>query len=481
MRIKLRRNQWAAMAVGFCAGALLLAAEPARRILVIAGPASHGKGEHQFPAGARLLAENLGRSGLPVSAEVSVGWPQNETAVAAADLVVLYSDGLEDHVAKGSAAVLRRRLEAGKNLAVLHFALEPPTEDAALAQLLLDATGARFEAGWSVNPVWRLQATPDPSHPVAHGVGALDVEDEWYFHLRFADGPPVQPVLRALPPAESVRGDGPRSGNPDVRAALARGEPQIVAWTIRRGNGARGFGFTGGHFHRNWYDPAFRRLVLNGLIWAAGLEVPAAGVPAPEPSIPLYATIDEAIARGDLADVRRHVATDPQAARGAAGARLSPLHQAILRRQTAIVLLLLENGADVNAPDSSGRTPLHLAVERDDAAVVRELLARRADPARRDKIGWTPLHHAAAKNRLEIARLILDAGADPNLRSERGGTPLHEAAASGGAELIGLLLERGTDPSIRSHTGVTALDIARQFKNEAAIAALEARAPSDAR
>ena len=56
--------------------------------------------------------------------------------------------------------------------------------------------------------------------------------------------------------------------------------------------------------------------------------------------------------------------------------------------------------------------------------------------------------------------------------SARGGTPLHEAAASGGAELIKLLIEHKVDPKLKSKEGVTALDIAKQYKNEAAITAL---------
>jgi ankyrin repeat protein len=50
---------------------------------------------------------------------------------------------------------------------------------------------------------------------------------------------------------------------------------------------------------------------------------------------------------------------------------------------------------------------------------------------------------------------------------------LHEAAAGASAAMVQLLLERGTDPSIRSKPGVTALDLAREFKNAAAIAILE--------
>jgi type 1 glutamine amidotransferase len=59
---------------------------------------------------------------------------------------------------------------------------------------------------------------------------------------------------------------------------VKRGEPQILAWARERPDGGRGFGFTGGHFHRNWGNDDFRKLVLNAILWTAKNEVPAAGV-----------------------------------------------------------------------------------------------------------------------------------------------------------------------------------------------------------
>ena len=114
---------------------------------------------------------------------------------------------------------------------------------------------------------------------------------------------------------------------------------------------------------------------------------------------PRYPTIDEAIARGDLADVRAHVAGDPEIAPRPRERGL-PLHQAILRNKTEIALFLLESGASVDAPDRTARTPLHLAVERGNVALVTALLERKARPNERDGIGWTPLHHAAAENKV---------------------------------------------------------------------------------
>ena len=66
---------------------------------------------------------------------------------------------------------------------------------------------------------------------------------------------------------------------PGIREAIKRGEPQHVAWAYERPNGGRGFGFTGGHVHWNWGHDEFRQLVVNAIVWSAGLDVPADGVP----------------------------------------------------------------------------------------------------------------------------------------------------------------------------------------------------------
>ncbi len=190
---------------------------------------------------------------------------------------------------------------------------------------------------------------------------------------------------------------------------------------------------------------------------------------------PTYPTIDEAIAKGDIADVRLHLKANPESLnKGGRETSRPPLEQAVLRNKTEIAVLLLESGADTNTMTASKRTPLHLAVERNNPAVAAALLKAGAKPNARDKDGWTPLHHAAAKNQLETAKVLLAGAADPMILSELGGTPLHEAAASGGAEIIRLLLEHKVDPKVVSKEKVTALDIAKKYKNQPAIDVLSA-------
>ena len=96
--------------------------------------------------------------------------------------------------------------------------------------------------------------------------------DEWYFNMRFQPAG-VTPVLSAIAPGHTMeRKNGPHSGNDHVRKLVAAGTPQVVAWAYEREGGGRGFGYTGGHFHRNWDDDNARNLVLNAIEWSAGLR-----------------------------------------------------------------------------------------------------------------------------------------------------------------------------------------------------------------
>ncbi len=436
-------------------------------ILLIAGPKSHAPGMHEHPATCEMLAKHLQSSGLPLTVVISQGWPQDPATVAAADTLVIYGDGLDDHPATGHLSELRQRYAAGKGLAILHWALEP--KDAEMAEFLDTALGGHFEVNWSVNPIWLMQQPTLANHPITRGVARFEIEEEFYYHLRLRND--ITPLVQALPPASSLAADdGPRSGNPAVRQALADYLPQTLAWAVVNTNQSRGFGFTGGHFYHHWANPDFRQLVLNAIVWTAGLEVPDCGVVAHLAATPAYQTIDEAIAKNDLADVRLHLAADPRRAnQGGRDTSRPPLEQAILRNKSEIALYLLECGANPNSTSSSLRTPLHLAVERNNPTVATALLKAGANPNARDHDGWTPLHHAAAKNQLATAQSLLAGGANPMTLSDLGGTPLHEAAASGGPAILHLLLNHHVDPSVISKHGVTALEIAKQYNNQPAI------------
>jgi len=262
------------------AGGVLVASAADKKILLLAGPPSHGPGEHEHRAGCLLLKSCLDR--VPgVSAVVySNGWPKDPAAFEGAATVVLYSDGGGGHPALQDDRLqqLDRLMKKGVGLVCIHYATEPTLEKG--EQEFIDWIGGCFEIDRSVNPHWDANFKVLPKHPITRGVEPFNINDEWYFNMRFREGMKgVQPILTAVPPQSTMsRKDGPHEGNPEVRKAVERGEPQHVAWAAERPGGGRGFGFTGAHFHRNWGNPNFRKIVLNAIVWTAKMEVPASGI-----------------------------------------------------------------------------------------------------------------------------------------------------------------------------------------------------------
>jgi hypothetical protein len=264
-----------AMAVAMTAGA------QNAKIVFLAGPPSHGPGDHEHRAGCLLLKSCLAEVPGITSEVYSNGWPQNpEAAFAGAATVVIYSDGGGGHpfLHGDRLKTIGGLMKQGVGLVCLHYAVEP-TKGAGEKEFL-DWIGGCFETDWSVNPTWRPEFKPLPIHAVTRGVQPPNLNDEWYFFMRFRDGMTgVLPILSAVAPDSTMsRADGPHEGNPAVREAVKRGDPQVVAWVCDRPDGARGFGFTGGHYHKNWGNDNFRKLVLNAILWTAKVEVPAAGV-----------------------------------------------------------------------------------------------------------------------------------------------------------------------------------------------------------
>ncbi|MCB9766671.1 MAG: DUF1080 domain-containing protein [Candidatus Omnitrophica bacterium] len=258
-----------------------------KKVVFVAGSPSHGYGQHEHNAGCLLLASALEESvGDQILTTVyrDNGYPKDPTAFDNADAIVVYCDGGGGHLLLKHLKEFDKVMKRGVGLACLHYAVEIPKGDPGKA--FLDWLGGYFETEWSVNPHWRPSFEEIPKHPVTRGIEPFSIQDEWYYHMRFRqDMDKVTPILMDVPTEETLsRPDGPHSGNPAVRKAVAEKVPQVVAWVCERPDGGRGFGFTGGHFHNNWGNDEFRKLVLNAFVWIAGGEVPEQGVVTETPT-----------------------------------------------------------------------------------------------------------------------------------------------------------------------------------------------------
>jgi type 1 glutamine amidotransferase len=255
------------------------AADP-KKIVFIAGFPSHGPGEHEHRAGCLLLKSCLDHVPGVTSVVFSNGWASDPAALESADTIVIYSDGGAGHPALRFDHLdkLGALMKKGVGLVCIHYATEPTQEKG--EKEFLDWIGGCFETDRSVNPHWDADFKVLPNHPITNGVKPFHIRDEWYFYVRFRPNMEgVTPLLTAVPPDSTMsRPDGPHEGNAEVREAVKNGEPQHVAWARQRADGGRGFGFTGAHFHKNWGDDNFRKLVLNAILWTAKADIPAGGV-----------------------------------------------------------------------------------------------------------------------------------------------------------------------------------------------------------
>jgi type 1 glutamine amidotransferase len=251
-----------------------------KKIVLIAGRPSHGSGEHEFKAGSLLLAKCLENVPGVQAIVVTNGWPKDEGILEGAAAIMFFADGGDghpaiqgDHLRKIDALVKK-----GAGIACVHYGVEVPKEKG--GKEFIEWIGGYFEMNWSVNPHWDAEFKQLPEHPITRGVKPFKIRDEWYYHMRFHEGMKgVTPILSAQPTDSTLdRPDGTHSGNPAVREAVKKGEPQHLAWAYERPDGGRGFGFTGGHFHRNWGNENFRKIVLNALLWVARVDVPKNGV-----------------------------------------------------------------------------------------------------------------------------------------------------------------------------------------------------------
>jgi type 1 glutamine amidotransferase len=236
-----------------------------------------------------LLAEALNAANIGIEATVYTnGWPTDESVLDHVDSIVIYADGGGGHPFNQHLDRLQAIQKRGVGMVCIHYGVEVPKGPSGDA--FLKWIGGYFETDWSVNPHWTGNFAKFPAHPITSGVRPFSVNDEWYYHMRFAEeNSRLIPVLADLPPKGTLvrddgtlaRADGPHSNNAAVRAAvLERKEAQTVAWAVTRPDAGRGFGFTGGHVHWNWGNQDFRTLMLNAIAWTAYASVPENGVPS---------------------------------------------------------------------------------------------------------------------------------------------------------------------------------------------------------
>jgi type 1 glutamine amidotransferase len=286
---------------GWCAGQ---DAAP-KKLVIVAGKPSHPPRMHEFNAGVQLLEKCL-RDVPELKTEIVLnGWPHDEKAFEGASAVVFYMDGGAKHEAVQEGERRLKMIDGwtkrGVGIGCMHYGVEVLADQA--GDEFKRWIGGHYENMFSCNPIWEPKFTSFPNHPITHGVKPFTINDEWYFNMRFLGGGPgneakeiagtkFTPILVATP-SDDVR-DGPYvyPKGPYDHIVADKGRAEAMMWAVERPDGGRGFGFTGGHFHDNWGNDNFRKVVLNAMVWLAKVEVPAGGVESSVSQAELDANLD---------------------------------------------------------------------------------------------------------------------------------------------------------------------------------------------
>jgi hypothetical protein len=251
------------------------------KIVLLAGSPSNKAGQHEYFAGCTLIADWLKQTTGTWPVLVADGWPKNEQVLVGARTIVVYADGGPKlpFLDPQRWEKMRTLMDSGVGLVMLHQAVDVPEAQAAEMK---DWLGGVWQKDIGSRGHWDMEFSEFPKHPATRGVtGFAAPFDGWLFNLHFAPG--AVPVIQGTVP------DTARS-TPDAKANAGRSE--TIGWTYERKGGGRSFGFTGCDLHRNWIAESQRRLVTNGILWTAKLDVPENGAPVTMQPAQLAANLD---------------------------------------------------------------------------------------------------------------------------------------------------------------------------------------------
>jgi type 1 glutamine amidotransferase len=222
------------------------------RVLLIGRPRDHPPKSHEYMAECGLLARCL-RQNPAVETTVSDGWPKDPAVRENVDVIALYTAvGGNVLGSRECRDQVEAMLERGVGLVAVHWSTGADVGE--LGDWWTKQLGGFANLAFTKIPVHEgLIRQLDKQHPISRGWADFRMTDEYYLGLKL--NPESRPII----------------------GTTHEGADYPLAWTLERSGGGRSFGFVCGHFHDCFANESFRRVVVNGILWAAKRDVPEKG------------------------------------------------------------------------------------------------------------------------------------------------------------------------------------------------------------
>lgn len=235
------------------------------RIVLIPGKVkvSDMIGHHDYLGGCLLLKSLLEQTAGVEAVVGRDGWLTDDAMFDNATTVIFYAGASSMRSVLESSHRLQRiqqLVDRGAGLVMIHQAVRCPAELQALATSWI---GGVYVEGMSNRGHWPTRHSNFPEHPVTHGVEPWEITDGWHNQLQFVHG--MRGVIPLIWSSDQHRGSS------------EGGAADVVAWTYERPAGGRSFCFTGLDAHSAWSVHGVRQLMVNAILWSAGLTIPANG------------------------------------------------------------------------------------------------------------------------------------------------------------------------------------------------------------
>jgi type 1 glutamine amidotransferase len=287
------RNPWAFFIAFVLCGVLPDAAvAQSNKVLFLAGPRDHGApGRHEYERDLKTLSQSFERATnlSGVTTQLIVGkLPHDLAPLEGVSAIVIDSSsdradneihplfppnptsigrGYDDETTAFLKSLDERIQQNKIGVVILHYATW--AENWRAREYYMKWTGGLWVQMVSKNPVdeWTM-TLEDKRHPILRGVKAWKYRDEVFCRF-FLPNDARRTNLLMASPKEDKFGIG----------------PQIAAWAYQRDDGGRGFVFGGLDFRDNLAQDNYRRFLLNGIAWAAHIEIPKGGIQSPTPDV----------------------------------------------------------------------------------------------------------------------------------------------------------------------------------------------------